>query len=100
MCDPYILLDMLKYFKMKKKGIFSTSTQILESVYVPAIFFPRKKDTFCREIRLHNMVNVLKFQTLVASQKDLNRSTNRVKFLIRSDRPLKAINLSSVYFHS
>ena len=30
-----ILLDSLKWFVMKKNGIFSTSTQILESVYVP-----------------------------------------------------------------
>ena len=30
-----ILLDRLKWFVVKKNGIFSTSTQILESVYVP-----------------------------------------------------------------
>ena len=30
-----IMLDCLKCFVMNKSGIFSTSTQILESVYVP-----------------------------------------------------------------
>ena len=47
------MLDGLKCYVMKKNGIFSTSTQILESVYVPGYTIKGMSEVDIKAIEKH-----------------------------------------------